>query len=237
MKYTICIVEDKKIEGEILTLILTRYFHSKHIDFELKYYDTGREFYADYQEGYIHPDILLIDIFLPYSNGLEICRNLRKNGFAGDIIITTETNDYAVDAFDVDARGYFLKPYDAEKIYATLDRLVRYSAIRTLTIRPRRQVIKIPTADIFYIESQNRSCIIHCGNDITYMIYKKLDDLEKELDDIHFLRCHKSYLVNMDYITQVSDCFTLSSGAIIPIRKSDCKTMKQKYDEFSSTFK
>lgn len=237
MKLDICIVDDSKIDAKILKVILETYLEERHFDYTIKIYDTGLAFYADFEEDFIHPTTLFMDIFLPKSNGLEICKKMRSKGYAGDILITTETKDHVMDAFRVDARAYILKPYNSQDVFEVLEKVCRYAQYRTYTLKTRQRQIRIPVSDILYIESHEAICTFHCVNNIIYTIRRKLDVIEEELHDEHFLRCHKSYLVNMDYITAASEEFTLSSGDTVPIRKTDIKTMKDAYENFMEKFK
>ena len=184
MKLDICIVEDSKMDAKILKLILETYLDERHIIYTIKTYDTGLAFFADYEEGYITPTTLFMDIFLPKSNGLEICRKMRHMGYSGDILITTETKDHAIDAFSVDARGYILKPYNAPDVLDVLERVCRYASIRTLTIKKQKRMIHIPLAEILYIESIAPNCTIHCLDNVIYTIRKKLDAIETEIISI-----------------------------------------------------
>ena len=237
MKLDICIVDDSKIEAKILKVILDTYLEERHFDYTIKIYDTGLAFYADFEEGYIHPTTLFMDIFLPKSNGLEICKKMRSKGYAGDILITTETKDHVMEAFKVDARAYILKPYNSQDVFEVLEKVCRYAQYRTYTLKTRQRQIRIPVSDIMYIESHEATCTFHCLNNIIYTIRKKLDAVEEELHDEHFLRCHKSYLVNMDYITAASEDFTLNTGDIVPIRKNDTKVIKDAYEQFMEKYK
>ena len=237
MKKAIYIVEDTKIDAQILQVILENYLDEKHIDYSINIYDTGLAFYADYEEGYINPSIVFMDIFLPKSNGLEICKKMRAKGYPGDIIITTDTKDHALEAFEVDARGYIMKPYNAQDIFRTLDRVCQYASIRTFTFKIRQQIFHVPVSDICYIESNSNKCTIHCHENVIYTVYKKLSDIEKELSDTRFIRCHKSYLVNMDCIAKVTDCFTMECGDTVPIRQTDLKNIRDSFLKYEEKYK
>lgn len=162
MKLDICIVEDSKIDSKILKVILESYFEEHHIVYTIKIYSTGLAFYADYKEGFISPTTLFMDVFLPKTNGLDICKKMRESGYAGDILITTETKDHAIEAISVDARGYILKPYNAPDVYEILDKICKYASIRTFTVKTRQRVVRIPVSDILYVESIEANCVIHC---------------------------------------------------------------------------
>lgn len=229
MNYCVCIVEDDAVSAFLLGNLLEPYLEKKHINYKIVTYESGKAFYDDFKEGFIAPNIILMDIRLPEISGLDLCRAIRDDGYAGDILICTGSSEFIMDGYDVDARGYILKPYDPKRIYETLDRVLRYASVRTLTIQVRSQVIRIPVSEIRYVESNNNKCTIHCGDNVDYTIYKRLDAIEEELSDPHFLRCHKSYLVNMDFIVKAADDFELVNGVRVPIRKADIKAMKDKY--------
>jgi len=237
MKYNVCVVEDDDVTAALFIDILNRYFTNRHIDFRITHYATGVAFLDDFREKYVVPDILFMDIYLPEMNGIDVCHEIRSSGFAGDILIMTGSTKHMLDGYDVDARGYILKPYEPERIKETLDRVLRYATIRTYPIQNRAQTIRIPVSEISFIESKNTRCIIHCGSNNIYTIYKKLDVVETELGDRHFLRCHKSYLVNMDSIDATENThFVLHNGEQVPIRAKDAKAIRQQYIDFVTHF-
>lgn len=238
MKLDICIVEDEKIDAKVLKVILEDYLVKRHFDYTIKLYDTGVAFFSDFEEGYISPTTIFMDIFLPHSNGLEICKKMRSMGYVGDILITAETKDHALDAIKVDARAYILKPYKSQEIFEVLEKVCRYAMYRTYTLKTRQRFVKIPLSEIMYVESNGAVCTFFCMNNIIYTIRKKLDVIEEEMNDIHFLRCHKSYLVNMDFITAAEqNNFVLTSGDTVPIRTTDPKSVLSAYENFVENVK
>jgi DNA-binding LytR/AlgR family response regulator len=87
-----------------------------------------------------------------------------------------------------------------------------------------------------YIESQNSKCILHCKENLVYTAYKKLSDIEEELSNPVFLRCHRSYLINMDEVISADRSrFVMTSGEQIPIRRQDAKEILETYRLYSNT--
>ena len=233
MNLNVCIVEDSKIDAKIMKCVLEDYFDEKHFNYSIKTYDTGLEFFADYEEGYICPTTLFIRIIMPNSNGLDICKKLRDKGFAGDIVFVTDKPEYAIDAFKVDARGYILKPYSPDHVHEVLDRVTSFSSLQTIAIKIGRQYLKIPTFGIMYVESSAHDCIFHCRQNTVFTSRCKLDDVETDINNSKFIRCHKSYLVNMNYVQSVEpNQFIMSDGSAIPITKKDSKTVNDIYTHF-----
>lgn len=233
MKLQVYICEDKPANQDELKTILADYFKHRHIPCLIEAYIYGKALIDDFVCEYIHPDILFINIHLKDGNGIDICKKLRDLNYNGIILFITADKTRAVEAFDVDARGYLLKPFELDKIHATLDRILSANHMRSYyTITTRYKIVNILRSQILYIESYKTTCIIHCTDNIEYTVYKKLSDIQTELDDDHFLRCHQSYLVNMDYITESGESFTLTTGDTIPIRRRNIKDIKNKYKEF-----
>lgn len=229
MKYKICVVEDDEVIAALFIDILNRYFTKRHIEFQIKHYITGTALLDDFKEKFVVPDMVFMDVYLPDLNGIDTCHKLRSEGFIGDILIVTGSEDYMLSGYDVDARGYILKPYEPDKIYATLDRVLHRASVKTYAMQIRTSIIRIPVSDIHYVESNNTKCTIHCESGTEYTIYKKLDDIENELADRRFLRCHQSYLVNMDYVRTADNSFHLGNGEVVPIRRTEIKGIKERY--------
>ena len=233
MNLNVCIVEDSKVDSDVMKTVLKNYFEDKHFNYSIKTYDTGVEFFDDYKDGYICPTTLFIRIVLPNSNGLDICKKLREDGFMGDIVFVTDKPEYAIDAFSVDARGYILKPYSPQHVFEVLDRVTSFSSLQTIAIKIGRQFIKVPIFGIMYIESCAHDCVFHCRQDSVYTSRCKLDDVQADINNSKFIRCHKSYLVNMNYVQSISpNEFIMSDGSAIPITKKDSVMIKDIYERF-----
>ena len=233
MNLNVCIVEDSKVDSDVMKTVLKNYFEDKHFNYSIKTYDTGVEFFDDYKDGYICPTTLFIRIVLPNSNGLDICKKLREDGFMGDIVFVTDKPEYAIDAFSVDARGYILKPYSPQHVFEVLDRVTSFSSLQTIAIKIGRQFIKVPIFGIMYIESCAHDCVFHCRQGSVYTSRCKLDDVQADINNSKFIRCHKSYLVNMNYVQSISpNEFIMSDGSAIPITKKDSVMIKDIYERF-----
>ena len=232
----LCICDDDELIVRFLKRILSSYFKERKLVCDISTYHNGLSLLHDFKDGCTYPDVLFMDIMLGDSNGVDICKEMRKGGYTGTIIFLTGSDEYAVDGYEVDARGYILKPYEAKHIYDTLDRIIRNSGAVAYTIKIYNQIIRIPIADILYIESQNTKCVIHCIDNVTYTIYKKLGDVEKELSGNGFLRSQRSYLVNMSAIISAKSSFVLKNGESVPIRTKNSKEIRDTYMEYLRSF-
>ena len=229
MRIAIC--EDNDIHLDILEHLLTRYFSERPIHFELVPYQYGMNFLYDMEEG-AYFDMAFLDIYMEDTMGNQIAHKLRAMGYQGEIVFLTASSDFAIEGYDVDASGYLLKPLDYGKLEMVMDRITRNIAPSTYQIRHRTTVTKLAYHEILYIESNNSKCILHTESGESYTVYKTLNTIEKELGDRRFLRCHQSFLVNMDHIKQIGKQFLLSNGDYVPIRQRGVKAVRQAYMDY-----
>lgn len=226
MRVAVC--EDNEIHRDIIEHFLNRYTMERSIPFELIQYEYGKNFLYDMEEG-AYFDVVILDIYMEDIMGNELAHKLRAMGYRGEIVFLTASPDFAVESYDVDAGGYLLKPLDYDKFKMVMDRITQNVEPSTYRIQQRTTVTKVVYHEILYIESSNSKCILHTTSGGAYTVYKTLNTIEKELGDRRFLRCHQSFLVNMDHITQIDKQFLLSDGETVPIRQRGIKAARQAY--------
>ena len=231
MRIAVC--DDNDIDREILIGLLHAYLSDRVYNYKLEAYDSGVHLLCDIEGGEIF-DIVFLDVFMDVLLGIDVARRLRINGFNGSIILMSGSATFAVDGYDVEASGYLLKPYNYEKLRLCMSRIMRSSDVRTYQIISRNGIYRIPYSEILYVESCNSRCILHRQGGEEYSIYKKLGQIEDELSDMRFLRYHRSYIVNLDFVAYVDRQFTLSTSDIVLIRQKDFRIIKQKYLDYLS---
>ena len=102
-----------------------------------------------------------------------------------------------------------------------------------IEVKSKRKSIIIPYREIIHLESDNKVVYIYTTTQGAVKVYNKLDTLEKELKDERFLRCHQSYLVNMQYVAGLVDSdFIMIDNRMIPIRKSGRKLIVKRYEDY-----
>ena len=224
MRIAVC--DDSSLDRELFVALLHHYFVNKPISKEIIQYENGVDLLHDVEDD-MWFDIVFLDIYMNDLLGIDVAHKLRSLGYRGHIIFLTATADFAVDSYEVEALGYLLKPQSFEKLSQVMDRATREMTTNTYQVKSHAKIIRVPYHEILYAESMNSKCIMHCCNDQSYVIYKRLTDIEHELNDARFLRCHQSYLVNMDHIHQVDSQFTLVTGDTVAIRQRDLKSIRQ----------
>lgn len=229
----IAICDDSEIEREFLSDYLKEYCGLRAIPYQCIPFESGEALWYEVCDGEWY-DIVVLDIYMEPSLGIDVARRLRDRAYPGTILFCTGTLDFAPQSFEVGAAGYLLKPYSWATFVRTMDRVTAAILDGTYPVKCRTRVIRVPYREILYVESRNSQCILHRTGGEIHTIYKKLGEIERELDAPCFLRCHRSYLVNMNYIRSVGADFTLSSGDTVLIRKRDLRAIRQAYHDYIS---
>lgn len=234
----IAICDDLPQEREALGRFLRCYFAAHPYEYVLTEYARGETLVDDYEDGSVAFDLIFLDIFMDGILGMEVARSLRCFAPRVPIVFLTTTPDYALESYDVQAFGYLVKPLDGEKAAALLGRFLRdeYDGRqKTLLLREGGRGSRIPYREIEFIESRRNVLLVRLENGEEHRVYARLDDVGRELEGHGFLRCHQSYIVNMEQIRTVEDDFLMASGARVPIRRRGAKAVRDAYFEYLLT--
>jgi two-component system LytT family response regulator len=196
----------------------------------------------------VKPDVVCVDIRMPGMNGLEVARALAGDD-APAVIFVTAYDAFAIEAFELNAVDYLLKPVTAERLAqaidrvrrrdrsdgsATADRLVmaiqqlesrQPQGIGRLIVREVGQVIVIATRDVDWIEGADYYVKLHV-REKSYMLRETLASLETRLDPARFFRVHRSGIVNLTRVTSVKadargdGVIVLTTGARLRVTQS-----------------
>jgi two-component system response regulator LytT len=187
----------------------------------------------DIQEG-VDYNLIFLDIIMDELNGSDVAYKIRETDTKSSIAFLTSSPDFAISSYDVDAAGYLLKPLSRTKAFSILDKVINIYETQKYPIHKNSAITYVPIDKILYVESDNSRCILHQKDGDCCTVYKKLDTIQAELPSSHFLRCHKSFLVNMDYIQSVDKEFTLVTGDVVAIRQRSLKDIRAQYLEYIS---
>lgn len=231
----IAICDDSKLDRQLLKIVIQTYFENNEEEFTIFEYESGDALLADIEEGYIEVELLFLDIIMNGTNGMDIARKLRDIHFKAPIVFLTAHANYAVESYEVRAAGYLLKPYDVNKLTELLNEILQRSVQKRIAVKVKRQYRYIEIEDIMYIESNKHVLTIHLKNNKVIQTTEKLGELEKIINLKRFIRCHQSYLVNMDYIKDAKNDFILTNDERIPIRVRGRKEIIETYHKYYSS--
>ena len=186
----------------------------------------------------LHFQVYFLDIYMQGISGVQVARRIRAVNKHAAIVFTTSSPDHMAEGFDVGAAHYLVKPFAREDVGRALERCLRsvgYTG-RYVALSVNRQPRRVMLSAICYAESQDKYCVLHT-QDGPLRVLARLDEIEARLDDERFLRCHRSYLVNMDAVTGGADsgAFILRDGTTIPIRREGKASVRARFEDY--TFK
>ncbi len=163
-------------------------------------------------------DLFLLDIQMPEQDGITLAKKIRESQNRSIIIFITALSESVYDAFEVEALDYICKPIDESRLQKALNRAVtkiKENKNNSLFIQTMSWCKSVKLEDIYYCEVKNRKIYLHTKNGVIEY-YCKLEELEKQLD-YRFVRCHRSYLVNLNYLLEYSAReITLENGERVP---------------------
>lgn len=217
---TIGLCDDEAAEREKLYKIIELYAKQKHLSISISCFQSGEDLLYAISKGQ-NFDVIFLDVYMGLTNGVNIAREIREFDKTCCIIFATNSREHAIDGYGVHALQYLLKPIGEDSVSAALER-----AVETLLQKKDRYVhlsnsqgsYKILFNEIIYVESNARVITIHSEKQGVLSFYGRLDNFELQCNDLRFLRCHKSYIVNLDYVYAiVNHSILLEMGQEIPV--------------------
>ncbi|MGM0499634.1 MAG: LytR/AlgR family response regulator transcription factor [Bacillota bacterium] len=230
------IVEDEKLARDELKFLI-----EKNPDFEVLYeIADGEKALKILKEHDV--DLLFLDIQIPGKSGIEIARILNEQKHDSYIIFTTAYDEYAVEAFQLSAVDYLLKPISDQRLEESLDRAKKEindnnnfnqqlenlfanlnnskqkECLNKIAVMEKDYYLMLNFGDIYYFSTKNKKVWAHCHKK-SYMTGFQLKELEKMLPE-QFFRIHKSYIVNLKHIK-----------AVIPWFKGKYQVLMEDYSE------
>lgn len=165
-------------------------------------------------------DLMLLDIRMPGFGGIDLLRGLKTPPLT---IIASAHRDHAIEGFDLDVVDYMLKPVSTERFAGALEKVHRRleeQGPRAITLKVDRSMRRFYLAEIAYIQAQGNFVSIETGVE-GVLATATLHSLEVALPDEHFVRVHKSYIVNRSHVReQRVGSLLLDTGDVLPIGKS-----------------
>jgi two-component system, LytTR family, response regulator LytT len=159
------------------------------------------------REGVV--ELLFVDINMPDLNGLDFVRSLERKI---PVIFTTAYSEYAIDGFQVDALDYLLKPISYASFLKSANKAKTWFDVNHksnevvqpqmdyLFVKSEHRLIRILLSEIKYIEGSNEYIIIHQLKEKPLTTLMRMKNIESMLPDNHFMRVHRSFIVNLNQV-------------------------------------
>ena len=229
--FSIIICDDEIIDRRLLRAMLEKYISVNHIYAHLDEFSSADEFLSRNPD--VEPDLIFLDIYMEGMDGIELARKIREQNSSSQIIFTTSSNEFAADAFEVEAFSYLRKPLSEQKLTEVLDRIMQHRLhTRCLDLYYERSHIKIYLSDIVYIETLGRRLSIHTADD-SFMVYMSLSKIIEDLPDTEFVRTSRFEITSLSHIKLINGReLELSDGTKLQISQNFYDDLICRYDTF-----
>ena len=223
----ILICDDQQAEADRLTSLLTTECTTMRpesgFDIKIVQFVSGKEA-LDHIHCGASVDVCFLDIFMPQMNGVTLAEKLRLDGYRGEIVFLTTSNDFAHQSYQVDALDYMLKPPTPESIRNILRKLeekLKNADKNGLSVKTQGGSSFILFRNISHIEVIDHTVYIRLLNGNEIKVNTTFAETSGQLlSDSRFIQCHRSYIVNMSDIESITDkCVVMQNGAKVPISR------------------
>jgi len=167
----------------------------------------------------LKPDLVMLDIAMPLLDGIGVARAVSRMGLRPAIIFVTAFEGFAVEAFDLAAVDYLLKPVAHDRLTRAIDRVEAARSVvptdapaisteaqpdwaEEFWVPHRSELIRIATDQIDRIEAERDYMRLHVGSH-SYLLHQTISSLEERLDPQQFVRLHRSHIVRRDHIARL----------------------------------
>lgn len=222
-KYKSMVVDDDPAYIQILSKLLSR-----EEDFELLATCTSAAEALNTLESNPAINVLFLDVQMPGQTGIELLQNLPEGMILKTILITS-TPEFAVDAFALNVIDYLVKPIQPERFAQgvakirrefELDKISDSKNGRELFIKSGIKMIRINSKDIVCVEALSDYVIFIMANGNKHIIHSTMKAMENRLLPMGFVRVHRSFIINLDYVDSVEDKQIKMGKKVIPVSKT-----------------
>lgn len=232
----IAICDDEKDFVQYLTDLLNQYSKETGRNIKITPYYDGMELIEKYDPTI---DLIFLDIQMKMVDGLHAAERIRQMNETVGIIFLTTLTQYGLEGYKYHATNYIIKPMKYARLKSEMDKFVERSQkedIPSLVITNDTGKYKVPLKSIRYVETYNRNLMFHTEQE-NIICYKSMKEVERELCDKDFVRCHTSYIVNLFYVKGIKKLdIELITGEVIPISQPKRKEFMERLTDYWGGF-
>lgn len=233
MRIAVC--DDDEREISRIGKLITEYQMSREKSVDCHYFISSTDFLCELRGG--EYDLVLLDVLMPGAGGIQAAKELRELDKNVRIIFVSASPEFAVESYSVGAYYYLLKPIEAEAFFTLLDKIEGELSARVeqgFILKSRDGVVRVAFAGLAYVEVINKTVFFHMADGTVREVTATLADFEgKLLSREEFLKTHRSYLVNLNFIQAIDmNCIMMKDGHSIPVSRQRRSMVQDTYMRF-----
>lgn len=212
--------------------LVHQYAREKKIEIKISVYFDGEKLLEKYDTTI---DLIFLDIKLKELDGLHVAENIRQMDEQVDIIFISTYAKYGIEGYQYHAVNFLLKPIKYVRLKSELSQwLEKYQKNDSpfLVITNKTGTSKVLVRNLKYIETFQRKLLLHTDEE-EIVCYKKMKELEEELTQYGFVRCHSGFLVNLFYVKRIEKMdIILTSGERLTISQPKRKEFMERLADY-----
>ena len=239
--YLIALCDDETAELDKTEKLLSDY-EKKHpgTEFMTRRFENADELLWLVREKKYMPNLIFMDIYLPdnghnsYPLGMEAAKELRNMNYKGKIVFLTTSREHALEAFDVDALQYMVKPVSEEKMFSVLNGLLKdieEERKKYILLRIEGRLVRVALNDIVCCEAQGKTQCLFLADGMQCTLRMTMTELYEQLSQgQEFERVGVAYIVNLGYIGSLNAKeICMENGMKIYLPRGTYKRLREQY--------
>lgn len=227
----IAICDDEKEFVSDMRMLIERYAKEKQTEIRISEFESGLELMKQYDRTL---DLVFLDIQMDGMDGLKTAGQIRTLDEEVSIIFLTSLKQYALEGYKYRAVNYIVKPMKYIRLKVELDRWMEKQQRKNpcIVVSNDSGTFKVALNTLHYAETYKRNLLLHTDQG-DVISYRSMKELETELKQYGFFRCHSGFLVNMGFVKQVEKLEVhLTSGETIYVSKPKKKEFMEAMAEY-----
>lgn len=220
-----------------LEALLDRYRMERNLEIDYMMFRSPLDLLEESERG-VRFNILFLDVLMPGENGIDVAAEIRSYDSDVKIIFLSSSAEFAVQSYSVGAYFYQLKPICAEGFYSLMDSVLatcEKEQAGGLLLRCKSGITRVDLRHLEYCEVIHRTLFFHLSSGKVLESIGSMDELFNQLKLYgNFLRPHRSYLINLDYVQRLTArAVTMSCLTEIPIPRGKYNEIKNAFLEYA----
>lgn len=231
--YNVGICDDADLDLQEMSSVVESLLRERGIHFSIRKFRSAAELIQAYRGGETW-ELLLLDILMAGQDGLQLAEALRAQGCDTDVVFVTVSPEFALAGYRSFPVSYLLKPLTREKLAGVLDHCLERRKKHPPLILDTMSggSVSVSLEELVYLEVFRREVVIHCSVG-SVSCQGPLHEVLARLPREQFYQCHRSYVVNLSFVTGIQKyAFLLQDGSEVPIAMRTYLQAQTRWMEF-----